>query len=224
MELKGDLSPVTIADRQAEEKMRTMIMQQFPEHGILGEELGTYQPDAEFLWVLDPIDGTKSFICGVPLFGTLVALLRHNQPILGAMHLPMFDTLLIGDNKRTIINGRAVQLRPCSRLSEAVLLCTDYQNICKYQQEGPFRDLISKVKMFRTWGDCYGYYLLAAGQADIMVDAVMAPWDSLPLIPIIRGAGGVITDYQGNNPVEGKSIIAANASLHPTVISILNSL
>ncbi len=223
VESKADNSPVTIADKKAEETMREEIMKNFPDHGILGEEFGNYNEDAEYKWVLDPIDGTKSFVCGAVTFGTLIALLKNGEPILGVFNQPILNEYLVGDNKVTKLNGYIVQVRECNNLSEAVLLTTDHLNISRYQDEVKFNELIKKVKLYRQWGDCYGYYLLATGFADVMIDPVMSPWDSLALIPIIRGAGGMITDYHGNDPVNGKSIIASNPGIHRQVISFLNA-
>lgn len=222
VESKMDNSPVTIADKKAEEVMRELIMKQFPDHGIIGEEFGETNKDAEYIWILDPIDGTKSFICGAYSFGTLIGLLKNGQPILGVYNHPVLNDFLIGDNFEAKINGEKTVLRNCNSLSDAVLLTTDHLNIEKYQNHEKFSTLIRKVKMYRNWGDCYGYYLLATGYADIMIDPIMSPWDMLPLIPIIKGAGGTITDYQGNDPVKGKSAVAASSQIHPEVISILN--
>jgi len=219
---KTDHSPVTIADREAEENMRHLIMNHFPEHGIIGEEFGIYQPDAEYQWILDPIDGTKSFIHGVPTFGTLVALLHQGKPMIGAIHLPVQEELLLGDNEVTELNGRTVRMRECLDVTEATLLTTDHLHITRTQNAQKFNQLIQKVKLYRTWGDCFGYYLLATGRADIMIDPVMHVWDVMALIPIIRGAEGQISDYQGNDPNEGNSVIAAHPNLHPMVISMLN--
>ncbi|RKY91596.1 MAG: histidinol-phosphatase [Ignavibacteriae bacterium] len=220
---KADNSPVTIADRKAEEVMREEIMRNFPEHGIIGEEFGNYNDSAEFIWTLDPIDGTKSFICGALSFGTLIALLKNGKPVLGAINQPVLNELLIGDNNTAEINGIKTKLRECNNLSKSVLLTTDHLNIGNYQNLNKFEELIKKVKLYRNWGDCYGYYLVATGFADIMIDPIMSVWDSFPLIPIIKGAGGIITDYQGDDPVGGSSIIAASAGIHNEVINILNN-
>lgn len=222
IESKADSSPVTFADKKAEEVMRELISKNYPQHGIIGEEFGKENEYAEYVWVLDPIDGTKSFICGTFSFGTLIALLKNGDPVLGVYNHPILNDLLIGDNHATEINGTSTKMRDCKKLSEAVLLTTDHLNIEKYQNIEKFNRLIKKVKLYRNWGDCYGYYLLATGYSDIMIDPVMSPWDSLALIPIVKGAGGVITDYQGNDPVKGNSIIAASKSIHKEVISTLN--
>jgi histidinol phosphatase-like enzyme (inositol monophosphatase family) len=222
VESKLDDSPVTIADRKAEEIMQELIMKQFPDHGIIGEEYGNINEGAEYTWILDPIDGTKSFICGAYSFGTLIGLLKNSEPILGVYSHPILKDILIGDNSETEINGIKTLIRKCDSLSKAVLLTTDHLNIEKYQDIDKFNRLTRKVKLYRNWGDCYGYYLLATGNADIMIDPIMSLWDLLPLIPIIKGAGGVITDYQGNDPIKGKSAIATSGQIHKEVISILN--
>ena len=222
VELKSDQSPVTVADRKAEEVMREMIFKEYPDHGFFGEESGKSNADAEYVWVLDPIDGTKSFLCGVPLFGTLIALLRNGRPILGVINNPILDEYLEGDNNECRLNGEPVRFRECASLEASVLLTTDQKYFPRFRPEAPFRNLVNRVKLYRTWGDCYGYYLLATGFADIMIDPEMSPWDAMALIPVITGAGGVITDYDGGDPVTGSSIVAASKSLHSSVISILN--
>lgn len=222
IEQKADESPVTIADKTTEEKLRDVIMKEFPEHGILGEEFGAYKKDSEYQWVLDPIDGTKSFVCGAVTFGTLIALLKNGKPVLGVFHQPILNEFLIGDNETTKLNDSIVNVKDVNKLEEAVLLTTDHLGIEEYQNLDKFENLMRKVKMYRQWGDCYGYYLVATGFAQIMIDPIMSVWDSMALIPIINGAGGVITDYQGDDPVKGNSIIASVPSLHKEVIEILN--
>lgn len=222
VETKSDLSPVTIADKKAEEKMREVIMKEFPGHGIIGEEFGNYNENAEYKWILDPIDGTKSFICGSVVFGTLIALTKKDLPILGIINQPILEEFLSGDNNIALLNGNKVTIRECNDISNAVLLTSDHLTIEKYRDINKFNDLARKVKIYRAWGDCHGYYLLATGFADIMVDPIMSIWDSAALVPIINGAGGVITDYYGSNPLKGNSIIAAHPSIHPRVIKLLN--
>ena len=223
IDTKADQSPVTIADKKAEELMRSIIMKDYPDHGIIGEEFGSYNEGSEYQWILDPIDGTKSFICGALTFGILIALTKKGKPILGVISQPVLNEYLIGDNETARLNGVTVKARNNTKLSDSVLLTTDHLNIEKYQDIDKFNTLIHKVKLYRNWGDCYGYYLLATGFADIMIDPIMSIWDSMALIPVIRGSGGTITDYHGNDPVSGKSIIAAgSAEVHKEVIRILN--
>ena len=220
---KKDNSPVTIADKKAEELMREAILKTYPDHGIIGEEFEAHSGKSEYTWVLDPIDGTKSFICGTVNFGTLIALLRNGESILGLFNQPILNEFLVGDNESAILNEKIVSVRNCERLSDAVLLTTDYLNIEKYQDVKKFDSLIHKVRFYRGWGDCYGYYLLSTGFADIMIDPIMSLWDIAAIVPIVKGAGGIITDYNGNDPLKGHSIIAASPQIHSTVIRELNS-
>jgi myo-inositol-1(or 4)-monophosphatase len=223
VETKADASPVTVADRGAEELLRNLIAQRFPSHGVIGEEFGSINPTAEFVWVLDPIDGTKSFTAACPLFGTLIALLHDGQPILGAIHLPILQQLYLGDNSVTTLNGRPVRIRATTHLSDATLLTSDTLNLAKYQNGTACDRLVDQVKLFRTWGDCYGYSLVAGGWADVMLDPIMNPWDIAALVPVIRGAGGVITDWTGKDPVNSDSTVAAaTPQLHAQVIATLN--
>jgi myo-inositol-1(or 4)-monophosphatase len=219
---KSDETPVTVADRNAELKLRELIQKQFPAHGIIGEEFGNDRADAEFVWVLDPIDGTKAFVTGCPLFGTLIALLHQGKPVLGAIHQPILKQLCIGDGTVTHLNDQPVHLRSVSKLAEATLLYTELGLIAQHQSIAGFEALEARCRIVRTWGDCYGYLLLAWGFADIMVDPVMKPWDFLPLVPIIRGAGGSITNWQGGDVLSSDSVVAAAPNLHGEVIKILN--
>ena len=222
VDLKADQTPVTAADRGAEEIMRARIKKKFPSHGIVGEEFGSERADAEWVWVLDPIDGTKSFITGVPLWGTLIALAHHGQPVLGCINQPVLDQVLMGDGSATTMNGRAVRVRPCARLADATLLTSDPVSPAKHKGGPAFDALLRQVRLARTWGDCYGYLLLASGRADAMIDPIMNPWDIAALVPIIRGAGGVITDWQGGPAYPAESTIAAGPALHAQLLSALN--
>ncbi|MCS6985331.1 MAG: inositol monophosphatase family protein [Leptospiraceae bacterium] len=221
VELKEDNSPVTIADKKAEEYLRRQIKKKFPHHGFWGEESGQDKTEEEYVWVVDPIDGTKSFVVGLPLFTTLVALLHHKRPVLGLIYQPLLQELVIGDGKKTFYNGKKCQVRPCRFLNEAVLLTTDIELIRQHQNLENFLLLMQKVSFVRTWGDGYGYLLLATGRADIMLDPIMHPWDIMALVPVIQGAGGVISDFSGNDPVSANSIVAAPHSLHSQVLDIL---
>ncbi len=223
IETKSDLTPVTAADRGAEKVMREMIAARFPDHGILGEEFGAHRTDAEFVWVLDPVDGTKSFAAACPLFGTLIALLHRGVPVLGAIHQPILQQLVIGDGHRTTLNGNPVRCRPTRELGQSTFLTTDWKAPAQHQNGAAFDAVTGQARIARTWGDCYGYLLVATGWADVMCDPIMNPWDIAALIPVIRGAGGVITDWQGNDPVNATSIVAsATPELHDEVIAGLN--
>lgn len=222
IELKSDQTPVTVADRGAEERMRDRIQRAFPSHGIIGEEFGSDRPDAEWVWVLDPIDGTKSFMTACPLFGTLIALLHQGLPVLGVIHQPILHQLMIGDGQHTQLNGRTVRLRPCSRVEDATLLTSDPLNPARNQDGAAFAALQQRVRLSRTWGDCYGYLLVASGFADLMLDPIMNPWDIAALVPVISGAGGVISDWQGGPAYPASSTIAAGPELHAAVVAALN--
>ena len=223
VEAKADDSPVTIADKRAEEVMREMIMKAYPAHGIIGEEFGNHNPGAAYQWVLDPIDGTKSFVSGTFLFGTLIGLMKDRQPIVGAIHHPLTSHLLIGAGGAARLNDQPVRVRPTQRLSDAVLLYTDFIDVGRYQNGIAFQQLMGKTRFNRTWGDCHGYFLVASGYADIMLDPIMHLWDIVALVPIIRGAGGKITSWAGGDPLLGKGVIASNGALHSQVLRILNA-
>lgn len=221
VESKADQSPVTIADKQAEEIMREMIMKEFPAHGIIGEEFGKHNESASYQWVLDPIDGTKSFITGTFLFGTLIGLMKDGQPIVGAIHHSLTSHLLLGTGDQAQLNDQPVRVRDTKTLREAVLLYTDFIDVGRYQNGIAFQQLMGRTKYNRTWGDCHGYFLVATGYADMMLDPIMSLWDIVALIPIIKGAGGKITSWNGGLPLEGDGIIATNGILHEQVLRAL---
>jgi len=220
---KVDASPVTIADREAEDRMRALIMRAYPGHGIIGEEFPAHKPDAEYQWVLDPIDGTKAFISGTFLFGTLIGLMRGGQPIVGAIHHPVSSHLLVGDGKETRLNGERVRVSDTERLGDALLCCSDFDDVSRYQDGAAFQRLMDMTGLNRTWGDCHGYFLLATGYADIMLDPIMHLWDIVALVPVIEGAGGTISDWNGGAALGGKGIIASNGRLHSEVLRRLSA-
>lgn len=223
VESKADQSPVTIADRNAEALMRTRISKQYPQHRILGEEDGMSGPqDATFQWVLDPIDGTKSFIHGVPLFGTLIALLEAGEPVLGAIHLPAMGDLLLGARGvPTTLNGAPVQVSQTRELKDATVLYTSASELVRQGYGNLFTLLEKRAKLVRNWGDCFGHYLVATGQADIMFDPIMNLWDIAALKPCVQGAGGRLTDKQGDDSGLGESALSTNGHLHKEFLSLL---
>lgn len=222
VEQKSDFTPVTAADRNAEAHMRRIIEERYPHHGIIGEEYGQKNPDAEYVWVLDPVDGTKSFAAHNAQFGTLIGLLHEGRPILGAINLPATRQLLLGDGVQTTLNGIPVSVTPPTSLKEAILVTTELDNPRIAQNAEGWDSLLKGVRKLYTWGDCYGYYLLCAGGIHIACDPLMNPWDLLPLIPVVEGAGGKITDWQGNPAVQGKSAVAAHPAIIEQVITTLN--
>mgnify|MGYP006266844003 CR=1 FL=1 len=220
--VKGDDTPVTQADRGAEEVIRRRINETYPEHGIIGEEYGEENPDADFVWVLDPVDGTFSFTYGIPLFGTLICLKHEGRPVLGAIHQPFLRELVIGSDAGTTLNGQPVRCSDVDSIDRALLLTTDPRRPSELKPDSNFEGLAGKCRLFRTWGDAYGYLMVACGRAEIMTDPIVKEWDFVGHIPIIRGAGGIITDWEGNDPVGASSVVCANAPLHPRVMEILH--
>jgi myo-inositol-1(or 4)-monophosphatase len=222
-DIKSDDSPVTAADRGAEQAMRALIAARYPDHGILGEEFGLENAEADYRWVLDPIDGTQAFIANCYLFGTLIALTHRGRPVLGAIHHPLTGHLLLGDGERAWLGGRTVRVRPCARIEDAVLLATDHRDMHRHRNGPAFEALTRRVRLYRGWGDCHGYFQLATGGADIMMDAVMKDWDILALVPIVEGAGGRVSAWDGGDPVGADSLVATGGSIHDRVIEALNA-
>lgn len=227
VEYKSDHSPVTLADKEIERYIVSQIEARFPDGTIVGEESGTHLatgPDtgSQIEWIIDPIDGTKSFIHGVPLFATLIGVLVGGKAVYGAIYNPLLNDLIVGDNRVALWNGTPTRMRECNALREATLLTTDLLDIEKHRNLSSFMTLAHECRLLRTWGDAYGYCLLATGRADILVDPIMSRWDIAALIPVIRGAGGVITDYAGGEPETGDSIIASAPALHAGIIALLN--
>ncbi|MGA2128885.1 MAG: histidinol-phosphatase [Xanthobacteraceae bacterium] len=208
----GGFDPVTAADRAAEAAMRRLISRTFPAHGIVGEEFGSERSDAEYVWVLDPIDGTKSFICGMPAWGTLIGLTRHGEPVFGMMHQPFTRERFSGDGAGARYRGpageRALTTRSCGSLAEAVLLTTS-PRLMKPDDGRAFARVEDAVRLSRYGGDCYAYCMLAAGHVDLIIETGLKPYDVAALIPIITGAGGMITTWDGGPPQAGGRIVAA---------------
>lgn len=222
IQVKKDLSPLTEADLEIEKLIVSEILKRYPTHSIHGEEFGEVNGENEFKWIIDPIDGTKSFVSGVPLFSTIIGVLRNGNPIYGAYINSITNDVLISDGKKCFHNNKETKRRDCKKLEEATLLTSDHFVVGKFQHQERFDSLARKVKLYRTWGDAFAYFLLCTGYADIMIDPIVAPWDALPVIPILRGADVTVTDYHGNDPVKGNSIIAANTDLHQQVIEFLH--
>jgi inositol-phosphate phosphatase / L-galactose 1-phosphate phosphatase / histidinol-phosphatase len=226
IEEKPDLTPVTVADRAAEAAMRTLIETQFPDHGILGEEYGEMRGDAEYVWVLDPIDGTKSFISGVPLFGTLIALTRGRRPILGIIDQPISRERWVGASGRpTTLNGAKIRCRACSGLAAATLFATT-PDMFKGRDAGCFTRLSAAVKLTRFGADCYAYGLVAAGFVDLVLEASLKPYDFCAMVPIVEGAGGVATDWRGaplELASEGRVLVAGDRRTHEAALRLLDT-
>lgn len=228
----GVFDPVTEADRGAENIMRRLIRDAFPGHGIIGEEFGTENPDAEYVWVLDPIDGTKSFISGLPLWGTLIGLCHNGKPCYGMMHQPFTRESFFSDGKMSHWRGidstgkpakRRLRTRDCASLAEATLMTTHPSLLAPGTLE-PYLRVEKKVRLSRYGGDCYAYCVLAGGHVDLVIESGLQAYDIVALAPIIEGAGGVITAWDGSSPAKGGSIIAAgDKRLHEQALELLNA-
>jgi histidinol-phosphatase len=222
VEAKPDTSPVTEADRAAERVLRELIETRFPDDGIVGEEYGTLRQDAERRWILDPIDGTRSFVSGVPLFGSLVALEERGTPVVGVMHFPgLGETVYAAAGEGCWWDGRRARVSPVGALADALVLTTDVENIERTGRGDEWDRLRRKAGTTRTWGDCYGHALVATGRAEAMVDPIMSIWDAAALRPIIEEAGGVFTDWSGAPTHDGGSAISTNARLAGAVRDLL---
>jgi myo-inositol-1(or 4)-monophosphatase len=217
----GSFDPVTAADHAAEMVMRALIRRSFPDHGIIGEEFGGERAEAEYVWVLDPIDGTKSFIAGMPAWGTLIALLRSGEPVFGMMNQPFTRERFSGDGGAAHYRGpageRALRVRSCAALSEAMLFTTS-PRLMNGDDRATFGRVEDAVRLSRYGGDCYAYCMLAAGHVDLVI------YDVLALVPIIIGAGGIITTWEGDTPNAGGRIVAAgDKRVHAAALAMLKA-
>lgn len=223
-EQKEDLSPVTLADREVERALRALIHTTFPEHGIIGEEFGEDRPDAEYVWVVDPIDGTQSFMMGRPIFGTLIALCHRDEPVLGIIDQPILGERWTGvKGFATNFNNIPTRARACASLSEASLATTS--PLCFSKSDKEKFDRVQQQARFTSFGgDCYSYGLIAAGLLDIVMEAGLKPYDFCALAPIIKGAGGQITDWQGA-PVtrhsSGQILATSDKRVHAEALELL---
>ncbi|MFT9220724.1 inositol monophosphatase family protein [Gluconobacter oxydans] len=226
---KSDDSPVTIADRQAEQAMRSILEERLPEHAILGEENGMSGTSSDWLWVLDPIDGTRAFLTGRPTFGTLIALFHKGRPVLGLIDQPITGERWLGVTGRptTFVSDRlpgTIGTRPCPEAAEAELSCTAPE-IMTAVHAPRFANLQKHTRRTSWGGDCYAYGLLALGQIDVIAECTMKPWDWGALVPVVEGAGGRITDWQGNPLTlesDGTVLACGDATLLPELVRHLS--
>jgi myo-inositol-1(or 4)-monophosphatase len=221
----GAFDPVTAADRAGELAMRALIRRYFPTHGIVGEEFGAERGEAEYVWLLDPIDGTKSFISGMPAWGTLIALTRSGRPVFGMMHQPFVGERFSGDGKTAHYRGpkskRDLMVRACARLDQAVLFTTS-PRLMNAADRAQFSRVEEAVRLSRYGGDCYAYCMLAAGHVDLVIETELKPHDVAALIPIIHGAGGIVTTWEGEGAEKGGRIVAAgDRRVHAAAMEML---
>jgi histidinol-phosphatase len=228
VERKGDDSPVTVADRAAEEHLRARIAAAFFDDAILGEELPDRAGTSPFRWILDPIDGTKSFIHGIPLYGTLVGVECEDEPILGVIHIPAMGESVyaaVGQGAwyvRGVEPPRPARVSRQSPLSQCLFLTSEVRSFDKIGRRPVYDALQATARLSRTWGDCYGYLMVATGRAEVMVDPIAAVWDLAPLLPILQEAGGSFTDWQGRRTIHSGQAIATNGLVQEEVLQIAN--
>lgn len=222
VDIKGDGSPVTIADREAEQAARAWLQKRFPDDGIQGEEFDDEKPNAKRRWIIDPIDGTKAFVRGVPLWGTLIACCEGETVLVGAACYPVVNELVAAaPGEGCWWNSSRTSVSTISELGNATALTTDQRFLERPSRGTSWRDLTARAGVVRTWGDCYGYLLVATGRAEIMVDDRMNPWDAAAFQPIIDEAGGVFTSWRGVRTAFGGDVIATNAALSNEVRNAL---
>ncbi len=223
VERKSDDSPVTVADREAESIMREEIMNRFPEHGIVGEEHDDHNEESSVQWILDPIDGTKSFIHGVPLYTTLIGVVVDGEPVAGIIYAPALEELCdAAKGKGARLNGSTCSVRSCNDLSQASFMSTDCYTAEKFDYGDAFDALIEKTRIHRTWGDAYGHMLVATGRADLMFDPILNIWDAAPLLTILQEAGGVFCDTEGNEVIESGNGFSCSRELLPEALEIFD--
>ncbi len=226
VERKGDNSPVTIADKQAEHLVRDELAKSFPSDAILGEEFGEKAGTSPYQWIVDPIDGTKSFICGVPLYSTLLAVLFEGQPVIGVVYIPALDEMVYAAKDQGAWHGDSerepVRCKVSSRtLSDGAFLSSQFDLFAKIGAPEAFQRLEDQAYVTRTWGDGYGYLLVATGRAEVMVDPMANPWDLAAVQVVVEEAGGRFTDWRGNRTAFGGNAIGSNAVVHDQVLAIL---
>lgn len=220
MEQKGDGSPVTVADREAEAEIRRVISTRYPEHGVVGEELGESKPEASIQWIVDPIDGTRSFVRGVPLYGTLIGVEVEGEPVVGVVYLPALDEMVAAARGLGCTrNGRACRVSAVDLLDEALLVVTSETDARR--RSGAYSALVERTALQRTWGDCYGYVLVATGRAEVALDPYMNVWDCAPLWTILEEAGGRFSTWSGERTIRGGDAVATNGLLHDAVLGVL---
>jgi len=221
-EFKDDQSPVTIADRQAERLMREMIEARYPSHSILGEEEGETRAGATFRWIIDPIDGTKTFVRGVPFYAVLVGLERDGEPVVGAINIPPTGELLhaaLGEG--CSYNGRRARVSTVPALCDALLVCTDVESMARHGRGSAYRRMVAATKLQRTWGDAYGYVLVATGRAEVMLDPIVSSWDCAALLPVVAEAGGTLTDWRGAPTIHGGDAIGTNGLVYEELMALV---
>lgn len=224
VERKADQSPVTVADRESEAFLRAAIGARYPDHAILGEEEGlSGRVDATYRWILDPIDGTKSFVRGVPLYGVMVGLLREEEPLVGVVNIPALSEIVYAARGQGCWwNGRPCRVSSVTSLAESLVVGTIAHGYEAYGKSEALQRLLATAGLFRTWGDCYGHLLVATGRAEVALDPIMNVWDAAALLPIISEAGGIFSDWQGRTTINGGEGISSNGLVQAEVLRCIS--
>ncbi len=221
---KDDDSPVTIADRETEQIIREEILKRYPDHGVIGEEYGRTNESSNIQWVLDPIDGTKSFIHGIPFYTTLIGIMIDNEPVVGVINAPALNEICAaGIGLGATFNGVPCNVRETSELKEATFLVTEIRRFQDMELEPQFQELMAKTKLHRTWGDAYGHMMVAIGRADIMFDPILSIWDAAALLPVLKEAGGIFSDMDGVETIHTGNGFSTNMNLYPKVKEIFDA-
>ena len=223
VETKADQTPVTIADRQSEAFIRETLMRHFPDDSFLGEERGEHVGTSGYRWIVDPIDGTKSFVQGVPLYGVMIALTdASGDAIIGAIAIPGMDELVMaGLGEGCYWSGRRARVSDASTLADSCVLYTGIGGFAETDTMPTFERICAEARVVRGWGDCYGHLLVATGRAEVMLDPILADWDAAALLPIIQEAGGTFMDWSGNRTIYGKSGISTNGKVDAELLQLI---
>jgi histidinol-phosphatase len=224
IETKQDESPVTIADRETETMLRDLISRYFPDHSIVGEEFGSSSGNSEYTWYIDPIDGTQSFIRGVPIYGVLLGLERQNELLLGVVNLPALNEMVFAARGEGCFwNSKTCHVSDTKYLRDSLACIAGQEYFQQTNRVDAHRAIEGTTGRIRTWGDCYGHVLVATGRADLCVDPILSAWDAAPMIPILEEAGGVFTDWKGTATIHNREGISTNADLLPEILNVLAS-
>ena len=233
LQFKPDRSPVTRADKEAEELARRILDAECPDDAVLGEEYGAQDGSSGYRWLLDPVDGTESFVRGVPLFGSMAALEREGEPVAGAICFPALGEVVYAASGEGAwwatgvgapsepLNPRRARVSAVAELGDALLCATGFNNFAEIGKSDALARLLARVRLVRGWSDCYGHCLVATGRADVMIDPLMNVWDNAPLLPIVEEAGGRFTSIGGARTIREPSAVSTNGLLHDAVLALL---
>lgn len=224
VEIKADRTPVTVADHEAENSIIATIKERFPDHGFLGEESGQSSNSSDYVWIIDPIDGTKNFIRSIPLFGTQIALMHKDRIILGVSSMPAMGELLYADHGEAFLNGKRVRVSDVASLSQSAISFAGLNRLPDHIKPGEMFNLFGSIDRVRAFGDCYPFHLVATGRLEAVAQSTIHIWDIAALVAIIEAAGGKCTDFSGNQiGIDSTSLIASNGNIHDEILRFFKS-